>query len=96
MSINQPIQKLNDILSVAQDIRQSDLPVETQYDMIFSEKISIQAYSIFKELGQSFDYYDPDTSYEEDMDYYIRALSEHISNLHSENNNELINRYHNL
>ena len=91
-SIN-PIEKLKEILSVADEIRQSELPAETQYHMIFSDKISKKVSTIFKALNYHFDYYDPDTSYEEDMDYYLRALREHVDILSTQENIDIMQRY---
>lgn len=96
MTTTNPVEKLKEILSLADDIRQSDLEPEHQYHLIFSDKVSKQAYAIFKQLNYEFDYYDPDTSYEEDMDYFIRALREHVDVLSTQENMEILQRYHNF
>jgi hypothetical protein len=47
----------------------SDLEWEEKYDMIFSEEVSRKF---------SLNYYDPDTSYEEDVMAFMNALDEHM------------------
>ena len=56
----------------AKRIIASDLEWEEKYDMIFSEEISRKF---------SLDYYDPDTSYEEDVMAFMNALDEYMRNL---------------
>jgi hypothetical protein len=58
-------------------IAESEADPETKYDLIFSEDLGPRA------LGQIFrlDYYDPDTSYEEDVGAYVAALREKCSEL---------------
>jgi hypothetical protein len=53
----------------AKRIIASDLEWEEKYDMIFSEEVSRKF---------SLDYYDPDTSYEEDVMAFMNALDEHM------------------
>lgn len=53
----------------AKRIITSDLEWEEKYDMIFSEEISRKF---------SLDYYDPDTSYEEDVMAFMNALDEYM------------------
>lgn len=53
----------------AKRIIASDLDWEEKYDMIFSEEISRRF---------SLDYYDPDTSYEEDVIAFMNALGEYM------------------
>jgi len=53
----------------AKRIVASDLEWSNKYDMIFSEDIS----GLF-----SLDYYDPDTSYEEDIMAFMRALDDYM------------------
>lgn len=53
----------------AKRIIASDLEWEEKYDMIFSEEISRKF---------SLDYYDPDTSYEEDVMAFMNALDEYM------------------
>jgi hypothetical protein len=57
-------------------IAESGASAETKYEIIFSEDLS-------RSLGQIFrlDYYDPDTSYEEDVATYVAALREKCSEL---------------
>jgi hypothetical protein len=53
----------------AKRIIASDLEWEEKYDMIFSEEVSRKF---------SLSYYDPDTSYEEDVMAFMNALDEHM------------------
>lgn len=53
----------------AKRIIDSDLSWEDKYDMIFSEEISRKF---------SLDYYDPDTSYQEDVMAFMGALDDHM------------------
>lgn len=57
----------------AQRIFASDLDPKTKYDQIFSDEIS----SKFVEEGMN--WYDPDTSYEEDVESFMRALTEYMA-----------------
>ena len=52
-------------------IAESEVPAKTKYKLIFSKDLS-------QSLGQLFplDYYDPDTSYEDDIQAYVTALHE--------------------
>lgn len=52
----------------------SDLSWEVKFELIFSENIADQIYSIIQ-----LDYYDPDTSYEEDVRAFVNALNEKMA-----------------
>jgi hypothetical protein len=54
----------------AKKIVASDLSWKKKYDMIFSEEVS-QKFSL--------DYYDPDTSYEDDVNAFMGALDEYMA-----------------
>lgn len=47
---------------------------KTMYDMVFSDNISGRAFEMIQDAGLSMDYYDPDTSYQEDVEAFARAL----------------------
>lgn len=49
-----------------------DLTSDEKYDLIFSKDISQRV---------SFDYYDPDTSYEEDVHAFMRGFEEYVDKL---------------
>ena len=57
-------------------IANSNASAETKYDLIFSDDLS-------RTLRQMFplEYYDPDTSYEEDVTAFVRALREKCDDL---------------
>lgn len=44
---------------------------ETKYDMVFSDEVSIRMHELV-----TFDYYDPDTTYEEDVRAFRNAVME--------------------
>lgn len=46
---------------------------EKKFDKIFSDKISVKINSLIR-----LDYYDPDTTYEEDVSAYIAALNDYV------------------
>lgn len=50
---------------------------ETKYEAVFNEDVSLR----MRALCPSFDYYDPDTSYEEDVRAFQRAASEKADDL---------------
>lgn len=50
-------------------VAESDAIAETKYDLIFSEDLSRALEQIFH-----LDYYDPDMSYEDDVEAYVSAL----------------------
>lgn len=58
-------------------IRNSGRAWEEKYDMIFSEQISKKIAATDVRI----DYYDPDTSYEEDVNAYVNALIEKVEYL---------------
>lgn len=45
------------------------------YGLVFSEDCSSRAYTQLKDLGIDFDYYDPDSSYEDDIRAFADALN---------------------
>lgn len=66
----------------AKRIHSSDLTSEEKYDLIFSEDIS-QKFKL--------DYYDPDTSYEEDVDAFMNALDRYM--MRQKKIDEVVNGY---
>lgn len=82
--MKQIIFELKKIEDVAVRIMSSDIGEKVMFGMIFSEKISQRVHSLFKQVPISFDYYDPDSSYEEDCRAFVYALSDHIQKLESE------------
>ena len=54
----------------------SEVPAQTKYELIFSDDLSRSLGHLFK-----LDYYDPDTSYEEDVQAYVTALRAKCSEL---------------
>lgn len=70
--------------------------------MIFSTKISKQVFSLFQQTPIRFDYYDPDSSYEEDYMAFMNAFREYVKILkvsiqtNSSNNESLYDRFYAL
>lgn len=69
--------KFIQLAHVAQQIYDSDSTWEIKYDLIFSDNISKAIY----QARPTFDYYDPDTSYEEDVRAFCNAASEEANQL---------------
>lgn len=78
-------EKLKTILQVCDEIQDSHLTAEEKYDLIFSEQVSRQVFMLCREMGRPLDYYDPDTTYEEDIRAFVSALRGYI--LNGEQNN---------
>lgn len=66
------LKEIVDLIEQANKIYNSTADWEIKYDLIFDLGI----WQKIREAGFSFDYYDPDTSYEEDVQAYLSALNE--------------------
>jgi len=64
-------QEIIDLYQQAKKIFDADINWELKYNLIFSPDIS-------RKVAGRFDWYDPDTSYEEDVFYFKIALDEWI------------------
>jgi hypothetical protein len=62
-------EELSKVYREANSIYESKLSDEAKYDLIFSKKISQKV---------PFSWYDPDTSYEEDVRYFMDAFREYM------------------
>ena len=78
-----PEQRLIDLINRCEDIVDSKSTWEFKYDRVFNI-YSQQIDPLIKELGISFDYYDPDTSYQEDVTAFMGALKELKDNMKGE------------
>lgn len=58
-------------------------PWEATYDVVFSERLSKRVYTALNTMNQTLDYYDPDTSYEEDVLAFANAVQEKTKQLES-------------
>lgn len=67
------IEKLN--RKVNEIYNNPNLNWEVKYDKIFSDKISKKVFSKI-----SLNYYDPDTTYEEDVTAFVNAFNEYFKN----------------
>jgi hypothetical protein len=72
------IDKLNKTLLHVNNIYNSDLDWETKYDLIFSENVSKYVFRTIR-----LDYYDPDTSYEEDVTAFVNAFNDKMAEINS-------------
>lgn len=70
------VYELQEILSLSKKIIDSELGWEEKYDLIFSESISKAVFRLI-----DLDYYDPDTSYEEDVLAFVQALKDKVQDL---------------
>lgn len=70
--LNTKVQKIVDTKNVDWQVK---------YDLIFSKNISTKIFQLFKEVNISFDYYDPDTTYEEDIKAFSSAFKEKIEDV---------------
>lgn len=68
--------ELQRIYFKAEGIVESDMSWEAKYDLIFSPEISRKVF----ELVRGFDYYDPDTTYEEDVMAFFNSFKEYLWN----------------
>lgn len=90
--------KLLQSISTAEAIFQSESDWEYKFERIFGMSGDIK--QLMDELGLSFDYYDPDTTYEEDVTAYVEALRKVKGNLVAErpefpySSEEMCSRYH--
>lgn len=73
-------------------IAYSEAPPESIYDRVFSIN-SNTIRPLLDKLGIEFNYYDPDTTYEEDVRAYINAISEVYENVIKEVNNVRFGRF---
>lgn len=67
-------QEIVTLYEQAKKIFDSDITWELKYDLIFSLEIS-------KKVSGKFEWYDPDTSYEEDVTYYMNAFGEYVEQI---------------
>lgn len=67
---------------------------DTNFSLVFSDHISHRVRFLLDEMNMSMDYYDPDTSYEEDVCAYADALNQKAKTLIglAKKNNNIKNR----
>lgn len=58
----------------AKEFVESDLSWEAKYDLIFSETLSKRVFQI----ARGFDYYDPDSSYKDDVMAFYNAFTRYV------------------
>lgn len=79
MSNYQELINLND--KVQKLVMQEDVDWEMKFDLVFSQEVSRRVFNLLDALNVSFDYYDPDTSYEEDVLAFSNAFNEKMEEL---------------
>jgi hypothetical protein len=62
--------ELQQVYKDAKEIFESSISWEAKYDLIFSDNISKKV---------SFRWYDPDTSYEEDVTYFMKGFDTYMN-----------------
>jgi hypothetical protein len=73
------ISNLNDTVQNHIKVAESTEDWETAYDLIFNEYCSRRFFNLVKQLGMGFDYYDPDTTYEEDARAFANAMNDWVN-----------------
>ena len=86
------------LISIAET---NDLNYEDKYAIIFSPKFSQLFYNILEELNIKFEYYDPDSTYDEDVLAFSNALKDNLERFrlisqHVKISNELENKVREL
>lgn len=69
--------ELHDIFAQIERIYYSDLSWEAKYDLIFSPTLSQRFYQI----ARSFDWYDPDADYEDDVSAFFYAAKSYMGGM---------------
>lgn len=77
MSALERIREYLTLFEEAKVIFDSEADWETKYDLIFSDQVSTPMNKLFR-----LDYYDPDTTYEEDLTAWFRAAEEKADELY--------------
>ncbi len=77
--------QLKDLKDLLDDIQYIiDSPIwseEEKYEKIFSENVSKKVFSLFREIGTKLDYYDPDSSCQEDYMAFYQAFQEKMNQM---------------
>ena len=68
MGIRKTLSKLEEI------VRDQSMDWDGKFDLIFSDHISIKILAFSRKHGVTLDWYDPDTSYEEDVMAFYNAV----------------------
>jgi len=79
--IAESLKDLKPRILTALAIIDSDVTWELKYGIVFSKKVSAKIFSGMKDIGLSTDYYDPDTSYDEDVLAYKNFLEETLGDI---------------
>ncbi len=78
---NPSVQILKSLLKDVKTVINSELEWEIKYNIVFSETLSGKIYKELENIDVKFDYYDPDTDYEDD----VRAFANGLNNFLEEN-----------
>jgi hypothetical protein len=77
------LKDLKQRIDTAVAIIESDIPWEIKYTVVFSRNVSARIFTDLKDIGLPRDYYDPDTSHEEDVMAYKVFLDETLEHIHT-------------
>lgn len=78
---NNVVQQLKNVQKEANEIYNSDMPWETKYKLIFSKNISRKFNELIEEINEHFNYYDPDSDYDDDVIAFMSAMNEKIEEI---------------
>jgi hypothetical protein len=70
------LEELKSLYEIAKKVVESTATWEVKFDLIFSKDLSAKVFSLTK-----IEYYDPDTSYEEDVMAFMQAFDEKMKSL---------------
>lgn len=76
---NSSVKLLKILANDVNTVIKSELEWEEKYDLIFSDTLSSRIYETLKNINIRFDYYDPDTSYEEDAVAFSNGLNNFLT-----------------
>jgi len=74
INLKSDIQSIIQSISTLHYIAYSGVSWHTKFELIFAQADSVKA--AIKEIGMELEWYDPDTSYEDDLIAFMKALDE--------------------
>ncbi len=76
-----PLQELQAQLKQVRAVVASNISWDDKYDLIFNPRCSRKVFAAFRELNLRFEYYDPDSDYEDDVRAFANAFEERMTAL---------------
>ena len=74
INLKSDIQSIIQSIFLLHHIAYSEAAWMTKYELVFTQADSVKA--AIKEIGMELEWYDPDTSYEDDLIAFMKALDE--------------------